>query len=180
MINSYGKSGDLKLHAVEQAGVTEGELDAIRSLDHVEREKFAFSLLVHCKIANQLRDANANWIEADKDVYDDSLLVLPAKEKRLLIHHLAGCGMLRLPSGISSRKVQLNYVDHQGEPIIVLREFTDFVYHYLKWRGDNRIIECVRCTRLLQRTSNRSKYCRPCAHEVQREQKNALEEIKMV
>ena len=63
--------------------------------------------------------------------------------------------------------VKINYVDWEGEPVLTINSFKDFIMDYYGYAG-SKIIHCGECGRRIVAKRN-TKYCPVCSKNKKRE-----------
>ena len=56
------KAGKYPLREIDAVGITEKELEQIKTLNHIKYEKLAFVMLCHAKLHNMLSADNNGWV----------------------------------------------------------------------------------------------------------------------
>lgn len=154
---------------VENINITKNELKYIRGLENITLEKVAFSLLVYCKIMNQINPNNSNRINGDlKELFKDARVVGSNEKKYTYIHKIQEYGGIHSTKKIKKQSIRVDFVDEENETEIVISDFREFILEYLKWRGED-IIECEVCGKRVVKVNNKIKYCDECAEEIKKE-----------
>lgn len=168
-VNKYANS-ESKLITVENIKITKNELNIISGVNNLKQEKILFVLLVYAKIHNQLNKNNNNWTNSeDKDIFSDAKLTVKIKDQRLTLHKLFQTGLISFAKKVNSTNICVNFIDEDSEEVIVLNDFRNFIYEYLKWKGE-KIGYCSECGDRFRITSNRKEYCNTCWNKINKEQ----------
>ena len=159
--------------------VTENELKTIESLRALKYEKLAFTLLVYAKIYNKIKNHDKNWVnEQHKYIFSDAKLAVNVKDQGLMINKLKELGLVTPSTFNESVHINVNFVDEDSPVVIEITDFRNFVYEYLKWKGEN-IIKCEECGMLIKPKNNRQKYCASCWEDHRRNyQKELMRKIR--
>lgn len=154
---------------VESINITKSELKYIQGLESITLEKVAFSLLVYCKIMNQINPNNNNKVNGDlKELFKDAKVVGSNEKKYMYIHKIQEYGGIYSTKKIKKQSIRIDFIDEESEVEIVISDFREFILEYLKWRGED-IIECEVCGKRVEQSINNKKYCDACAKEINRQ-----------
>jgi hypothetical protein len=165
---SQVRNDESNLLEIEQINITEKELDIIRNLNEIKLEKLAFVLLVYSKIYNIKNNNNTYWINSStRDIFSDCKIAIVKKKQELLIHELINLGLVEISHIVDNTSIKIRFADENSSVGIVITDFRDFVYYYLKWRGE-KIGECDECDRLFKANRNIHKYCKDCAKNIEK------------
>ncbi|ALS22290.1 hypothetical protein [Paenibacillus naphthalenovorans] len=160
-----------KLLEIDYVNITINELKTIQNINNLNLEKLAFVLLVYSKIYNQMNGNNSNWVNASrKDIFDDSKINTSTHQQRLMINDLINLGLIEKSKRKNSTNRKVCFADENSEVEIKLDDFRDFVYQYLKWKGE-KIGNCEKCNRPIKPSGKNHKMCRECWKD-RREQQN--------
>lgn len=161
-IKSREEAHKSKLIEIDSVSITYSELRKIKQLKSKRLEKLAFVLLVYSKINNLINENDTYWINNElKEIYSDSQMAVSKKDQGLLVHRLIQLGYLQESRYIDSTNVQVLFAVEEDEVAFNLVRFDDFVFEYLRWKGEN-IKNCTVCGKRMLARSNRMKYCREC------------------
>ena len=170
IIRSIKKKGDFSLYKVDEVVVYQSELQQIRNINNLRLEKIAFVLLVYAKIFNKINKKDTNWVNAPyDDVFADAKISANSLDKDLLVYKLKMLGLVKPSMKCNSENIKVLFVESDGEPAIVIKDFRNFVYEYLKYFEPNKYTECQNCGVLVHIKSNKQKYCSKCAREAELE-----------
>lgn len=166
IVNSIHRDKDYRLVNIEKVEITKKELEKITSINNDRLERLAFTLLVYAKIFNQLNENESNWVNSKhKDIFSDAKITVTVREQGEMIYKLGELGLVTPSKMVDCTNIKVNFVDENSKVIIVISDFRNFVYEYLKWKG-NKIGNCERCNILIKQISNKVKYCKACAREI--------------
>lgn len=166
-IHRYNNYSLIDINCVE---ITESELTTIKNINDEKYEKLAFTFLVYAKIYNQMNHNDNNWVnEEHKYIFSDAKIMIKKDEQGMMIHKLCEKGLIYSTKIVDKTNVKVNFVDKNSLVVLKITDFRNFVYEYLKWKGD-KIETCERCGLLIIYTNNNKKYCSICAKEVWKEQ----------
>jgi len=167
IINKIYKDKDYILLDINKVEITENELNRIKNLDNIKYEKIAFVLLVYAKIYNQMNTNKLGWVNIDqKYIFSDAKVVIKVKDQGILLHKLEELGLINPAKMVNCTNIKVNYIDDGSKISIVISDFRNFVYEYLKWKGEN-VSNCDndKCNILFLPTNNRQQYCKICWKE---------------
>lgn len=179
-INSYIRK-KYSFAEINSVNITKNELKHIRGLNDVVLEKIAFSLLVYCKVMNQINPNNNNRVNGDlKELFKDAKVIGNNEKKYNYIHKIREYGGIISTKKIKKQSISVDFIDEESETEIIINDFREFILEYLKWRGEN-IIECEVCRKKIEQTINNKKYCDNCAKEIKKEKdRERLRKIRNV
>lgn len=160
-----------ELFVLDNIIIFQDELITISNVNNKNLEKVLFVLLVYAKIYNKLNKNNLNWVNCDsKYIYSDCKLAVSVEKQCLQLHNLKEMGFINISNMVDCINIKLNYAKEDGNIAIIISDFRDFVYEYLRWKGE-KIGYCQNenCNRLIILKSNKTKYCNMCAKEIEKE-----------
>ena len=168
MIKYVHKTKDFELLDINKVEITENELIPIVKLNNKKLEKLAFTLLVYAKIYNQLNEKDDNWVnEEHKYIFSDAKIIVGVKDQGKMLHNLKELGLVDSSVMVNSTNIKVNYADLESPVVLIISDFRNYVYEYLKWKGEN-IIKCQECEILFYPNNNLNKYCKVCAIKVEK------------
>ncbi|OPH47564.1 hypothetical protein BC351_10245 [Paenibacillus ferrarius] len=184
ILNKYLKrleKADHRLYSVDEIIITQDELASIRAIEHEEYEKVAFALLVHAKIQNSINPDNHNWMNSKTtDIIRDSKLNLKAQEKKLIFHVLMKRGLIESSKSMTNTNFKVLFIHNESEKGVVIKDFRNYVYEYIRAKGGTNIMECQQCELLIIKNKNIQKYCTDCARVIKREKNRLWKQEKWV
>lgn len=165
-INSVYNRKDFSLYEVKNVVIYKKELDVIRTIKNERLEKLAFVLLAYAKLYNQINKNNKNWVNAPyDDVFADTLISANTEDKDKFVYKLKQLGLVKPSMRNDSENICVLFVEQDGEEVMVINDFRNFVYEYMRYCGE-RISKCEECGILIKLASGATKYCSKCAREV--------------
>jgi len=173
IINKIYKDKDYILLDINKVEITDNELSIIKSLNDIKYEKISFVLLVYAKIYNQMNTNKLGWVNVDqKYIFSDAKVVIKVKDQGILLHKLEELGLINPSKMVNCTNIKVNYIDDGSKTSIVVSDFRNFVYEYLRWKGEN-VSNCNngKCKILFLPTNNRQQYCKTCWKSI-RDQQN--------
>lgn len=175
IVNDLIGKQDFELRDIEEIHITESELNTIKALDSDLEQRYAFGLIVYCKIWNYKKKGKFVRIDSTTHFAKDCDVRLGRDEKEKLFNRLKTKGLVNIPRKTGSDSVEVLFVDHDGEPTLVIpiKNIEKFIYYYYSWSGERKIKECAVCGELILVKGNKAKYCNSCAKSVKNEQNKA-------
>lgn len=167
IVNSVHKDKDYNMFDIHNINITDVELEKISSLNNLKYEKVMFILLVYAKIYNQLNDNQKYWVNEElKYIFSDTKLTLKEVDQCKIIFELSQLGYIEVSKNVNCTNVHVLIANEDSESQIVINDFRNLIYYYLRWKGE-KIIECEKCGKLIKPNNNKTKYCKECARETQ-------------
>lgn len=170
---------DHSLLEIKEIAITHKELEYIRSLDSLVHEKLAFVYLVYGKIFNQMNSNDSYWVNTPRsDIFKDAKVAAGSVKQGLLINDLITLGAIEPTLNTKKLSKRVLFANDRDGAAITVRDFRNYIYLYLEWRGE-KVINCSSCGILLRQTSNRKKYCSECSKDKQKEwQRNSMKKMR--
>lgn len=170
-INRYwkDKGGYIKVESIK---IAKSELEYIRSLDNVILEKILFVILVDAKRNNQITEGKSlKWTNRRlEDILKDAKIHGTYRRKFMQTHQIVKMGGIRPTRTVNGKGIEVKFMelDNNGEVAMELVDMRNYVFEYLKWRGEN-IGECEVCGIRIEIKGNRQSYCGGCWKEKERD-----------
>lgn len=142
------------------------EMDIIKSIDDLNKEKVLFVLLVYNKWLN-----NHEWFSMVKrDIFKTAKINLNSKVQQNILFDLLQKGFLKsevrkIAKGSKKNKQQmwnLSYLRQDGDIAFVLSDYDNLIYRYLNYFYEG-YFECITCKHIFKKNNNKQKYCYDCA-----------------
>ncbi|MFD3258790.1 hypothetical protein ACE3MQ_09290 [Paenibacillus lentus] len=154
---------------IKEVVITRKELEYIRSLNSLVHEKLAFVYLLYSKIFNRMNGNDSYWVNTPRsDIFKDAKVTANSVKQGLLVNDLITIGAIEPTLNTKKLSKRVLFANDQDDAGITVRDFRNFIYFYLEWRGE-KIMSCSSCGLLLRQTSNRKKYCGECSKAKQKE-----------
>jgi len=158
-----GEAGKRGLLYITSIPVTQRELQTIRGIDGVRRQRVAFALLALAKYQNHAHGENHDWVNfRHKDVFSMANVKVSVTEQYLLLNDLKAMGLLKYNKRVDNLNVRVLYADHDGEPKIEIHDMRNLGFQYMRCLGGG-YIECRSCGAVTPRKSPRQLFCPECA-----------------
>ena len=177
LLNRYwrNKKDYVKVKSIK---ITNSELDFIRKADNIIVEKIMFVLLVDAKRNNQITNGKTGkWTYRGLDdiLKDADLANSTYRRKYLQTHRITKLNGIKSSIKVNSdaREVLFMDLDENSDIGIELVDMRNYVYEYLRWRGEN-IGNCKVCGIRIKNTGKNQKYCKECAENIKNKQQREL------
>lgn len=168
IVNDLIGKQDFELRDIEEIHITESELNSIKALDSDLEQRYAFGLIVYCKIWNYKKKGRFVRIDSTTHFAKDCDVNAKREDREKLFHRLKTKGLVNIPRKTGSDSVEVLFVDHEGEPslTIPIKNIEKFIYYYYDWNGESKTKECAVCGELiLVKGKASTKYCDKCKRE---------------
>ena len=172
------KKGEIK--DVEEIYIYKEEIDCIKEVTKVQKQKILFSYLVFLKILKVKNNNKKNIISSDKDidVFNEANTSMTTEKRDLLIKELASLGYFKkitLKDKKNNRPVrcyELLYIKEEtpDNPVeMVVDDFRELGLQWLEYCGDKKIKRCEVCGKRYKITGKAGrppKYCKECDKKI--------------
>ena len=161
-ISRKGKKYELR--NVESIGITQSELNRIKSAKTKNHKKILFTMLCFAKLYNITSPNNNNWVNADiKEIFKTARVIVKHREdKFLLLNDLESNGYISFSSKNDNLNMKINFIDNINESILYIMDFRELGYEYLNYIKDGKFTRCNICDRLIRNTTKSIHYCAEC------------------
>ena len=161
---------DYELRDIEEIHITNSELEAIKSLNNDKLRRYAFGLLIRCKIINYKK--HGQWVILDNtSVFLKEINVTAGGEKReKLFHELQTLGFIEITRMTGGSSIKLHYVNYLEEPVVTipLKDINEYITYYEELVSNATIYHCLNCgvrCSWIPKKGRRPNYCRSCDKE---------------
>ena len=157
------------LVTIDEVCITQSEIDVIRSLNDIKKEKAAFVLLAIAKYFNLLnrKDYDAAFL-TNADICKMARITIPTKDRDQFMQFLYDTGLLFKHTWCDSTIKKLTFVSHDDSDKVVLKlgegDFKDLAYTYLAYVSPNKFRRCVNCKRWMKVNKHDKRLCTECAN----------------
>ena len=145
--------------------ITQAELEKIKSLDDIRKEKIAFVLLADAKYDNAYKNKKLNYsFLSNSDLYRLARVTMPVAERNMFLHFLYSDGLVEININPTSKGKKLLYVSESDEDVgLVLSEnnYNELAFTYLNWKNGG-YKECKKCGNLFKAKTS-AQYCKKCS-----------------
>lgn len=155
----------IKIDSVE---IYESEIEQIRKVKNLIKEKVLFSYLVHAKINYQIKELTNGWVrDSSKDIFYSVGINYTSKRRELIIKDLITDGYLTTTKSIDNTTKQVCFMALTGKLSIEIDNFEQLGLQYESLTGICEVIECENCGKLIRRKNNKIRYCKDCAEYIE-------------
>ena len=174
----YAATSALKYEAVDidQIPITTSELDIIESLNGVQIERLAFTLLCLAKYWYMVSTEPDYWVNnKDNEIMALANINTSIKRQCLLYGTLKESGLIRFSKRIDNTNVRVCFVsEDQSDVALTVSDFRNLGYQYMKYKyrkhRHNPYFECENCGITVKYTDpekgRKQKFCKACATEI--------------
>lgn len=172
-------SSKYKPFVVEDVEIYKEEIEYIRSIKDLKREKVLFSFLIFSKI-NQIRNYNDKFYvnQDSKDIFEIIEFKDIQQRRELLIADLVKFGALELTTTVDNNSRVVNFAKREGELFCKISEFEKIGFQYEELMGICKTKRCEECGTLIRANNNKNKYCKKCANEQEKQRKRNKKWLK--
>lgn len=169
IVNGNKKNPDII--KIDNIKITINELNRIKTIENDNLERLAFVYLVYSKIFNQLSKNPDYWVnEKIGEILKDTKItkgINTTRDQQRLVNGLHDYGLISYARRVDCTNDKVLFADEESEVVITITDFRNFVYEYLRWKGES-IVNCNVCGILTTLASNRQLYCRVCWKQEER------------
>lgn len=159
-------SDRLPLIELDGVNVTYKELQAVQSLDGVQLQRLAFTLLCAAKYWNAVNEKNNDWANIDdKDLMSMANINTSANRQSAMLRKLRDAGLIRFSKKVNSLNVQVSFIDNDHKSAIYITDFRNLGNQYMIYIGEP-YIQCSLCGLAIRSRGHGHKYCPDCATEM--------------
>lgn len=155
------------LKYVNEIKITKSELDFIKNLDDIRKEKVVFVLLAVIKYYNAISDEeNDVAYMKNSDICKYARITIPKQERDVFMQFLYDEGVLkRHHAAASTIKIGL-FISHDINDKIILKlnenDYKDLAYTYMAYLEPHKFRRCSVCGKWMRRNKQGSTKCREC------------------
>lgn len=158
-----------KFRNVSPVIITKSEMDRIRDLNDIRKEKIAFVLLAVAKYYNNVSDDNNNRMYISiSNLFKIARVAIPCKERAGYLHFAYQEGLLIEHSFVGTNLKVVGFIDNDGDPVMELTEddYKELAYVYLNYKtgGYKHCKGCGKLFKINKREPARL-YCKDCSHK---------------
>ena len=158
-----GEAGKRGLLYITSIPVTQRELQTIRGIDGIRRQRVAFALLALAKYENLAHEENHDCVSfRHKDVFSMANVKVSVTEQYLLLNDLKAMGLLKYNKRVDNLNVRVLYAEPDGEPVLEIHDMRNLGFQYMRYLGGG-FIECKACGAVTPRKSPRQLFCAECS-----------------
>lgn len=168
-------AGKFTLYEIDGIWITQAEMETIEGIHNKVLERLAFTMLCLAKLNNIKNPKNNNWVSLDaKEVFSLARISCSVADRYQRLGQLNQLSLLEFPKKNDNLSCRVTYINENSEKLLLISDFRELGYEYLKYRGKN-FIRCGECGILIRNNkSGTKKYCRACAGYVPMETKTIV------
>lgn len=178
-----GSRKDNPLIVIESISITKNEIEYINNIKKIgyDYRKILFSLLVNMKIKKEIcrlkygKKLEYNYLGGKQKIFDEILKVSKVSNAyriNEIINILSQLGYIDVRTKGKINLLFMERIEDSDEIVFNINTYDNIGYYFDRYNGDNRIIECIDCGKLIKQSRNkRKKYCLDCWKEKERELK---------
>lgn len=157
-------AGQYELFEINGVWITKAEFAKIAELQDQLLEKLAFTLLCLAKLYNLRNPNNNSWVNNEvREVFKLARISCRTDDMYEYLCELEYEGYLESPKRNDNLSNRVTFAEADGEKILLVSDFRELGYEYLKYRGGN-YIRCAECGLLVKGNQARTKkYCQKCS-----------------
>jgi hypothetical protein len=158
-----------KFRDVSPVKITRTEMDKIKSLNDIRKEKISFVLLAIAKYYNNVSsDNNGRMYISMTDLFKLSRVAIPCKERASYLHFAYQDGILIEHMMVGTNLKIVGFVDDSSEVVMELGEddYKELAYAYLNYKNGG-YKHCKACGRLfkMHKSAPGRLYCKECGQK---------------
>ncbi len=156
----------------EEVIITHQEISSIQKTEIIDHQQFLFTLLILAKIQKYVPSKKrfkksaklvGLWYNGEiKEIFRHAHLQWSKPAQYKFFHNLYLEGYLNYNPPYGSIPVMFAA---EGYPAIVIKDFRELGLQYLKYIGNNKIVECEKCEKVFKRRSRLQVLCSDCYKE---------------
>lgn len=184
--NIAKKASKYPIREIECIGITQNELDIIKKLDNIKYEKLVFTMLCHTKLYNMVSENNNGWVNTDiPEIFRLARVVVKHRNDKFLYLNdiennklLGDTGLISFSNKNDNLNMKINFIDNDNESILFISDFRELGYEYMNFYGMAKFKKCIRCGKIIKKTTNNQLYCKDCAVMVNTEKQRIRDSAK--
>lgn len=154
---------------IDEVCITQSELDTIKSLGDIKKEKVMFVLLATSKYFNLLSGSNYDSVFLNNaDICKAAKITIPVKERDKFMQFAYDSGLLLRHSWSDSIIKKVAFISHDENDKIVLKlnenDFKDLANTYLAYLSPSKFRRCVSCGKWIRVNKQDRRLCRDCSN----------------
>lgn len=162
---------------VDYIDITDNEMKKIASLEGVQLQRLAFTLLCLAKYWMLVNEQNNYWVCCkDSEIMKMANISTSIKRQGLMYHTLFEAGLVQFSKKIDNTKVRVLFAE-DGESAVRVTDMRNLGYQYMMALGDDSFFQCQNCGLISKRNTKSAKevrskggrpqkYCKECASAV--------------
>lgn len=168
----------------EEVGITKSELEFIKNLNNIKKEKITFVLLASAKYYDMIRGTHyCTAYMKNSDICKLARVTIPVSDRNVFMQFAYDEGVLFRHSRAASIEKKVLFVSQNENDEIILRlkenDFKDLAYTYLAYKIPRQFRRCVVCGGWIRKDSRDRRACKNCANK-DMEEKSTIKEIQCI
>lgn len=156
----------LKMIDISHIDIYESEIEQIRKVKDLTKEKVLFSYLIHAKIRYLMNENTNGWVvDSSKDVFEAVGLKYTLQRREKIVSELISLGYLTPSKSIKKISNQVNFISLTGKLFYRIEKFKQLGIQYEKIMGISDVIECEKCGDLVRKKGKNMRFCKSCAEK---------------
>lgn len=167
----------LKHSAVEipYISITLSEMAKISTLNGIQLQRLAFTLLCLAKYWDCVSPARDHWVNnKDSEIMSMANINTSVKRQSELYHQLNQLGLIQFSKKIDNTNVRVLFGNADGEDAVKITDFRNLGYQYMKASGSDDFFVCECCGVITKKNKTKTstnagrpqKYCPDCAIKI--------------
>lgn len=167
---------------VDEICITKSEIEFIKKLNDIKREKIAFVLLASAKYYDAARGTKyCTTYMNNSDICKLARITIPVVDRNVFMQFAYDCGVLSRHSRAASTEKKVLFVSHDenDEVAFTLKEndFKDLAYAYLARITPHKYRQCIVCRKWMKKDSKGRQVCKECSEKEDMEH-NTIKEVQ--
>ena len=162
---------------IDSVTITKPEMSVIESLEGVQVQKLAFTLLCLAKYRNAVSSFSDSWVSCkDNEVMNMANIHTSVRRQSEYYHVLMENSVIKPSKKIDNTNIQVLFAE-DGDTAMKITDFRNLGYQYLMYHGDQRFFVCQNCGVITKKKKGapeeesqirgrKQKYCSECAVKV--------------
>ena len=170
LIKMAKQAENFELRNIEFIGITSQELEKIRCINDLKKERILFSLLIYAKFNNALSTDNNNWCNIGiNDLYKTAKVsTRNTKERAMILNRLKNNGYISFSCKNTNLNIRCEFVDDKTDYEMVISDLRELGYQYLNIDNAEWFTYCKNCGVIIKKKSKNdhsTRYCSICSNE---------------
>lgn len=157
------------IREVQSVGITKKEIEGIMNNKYPHSyRKVLFVMLVAFKSKYETNHVQNNKIEmTDVEILKDAHVTMTKAKRYDMWRTFEEDGLVTIGEFRKGSETYLHYIDYNGDDYVIeVTDFDDYYMFFEQYCKGGKLKYCEVCGRLILTNSNRTKYCKTCAKEV--------------
>lgn len=143
--------------------ITKSEMEYIKSLDGVRKQRVAFVLLCYAKFGNLKNEKNNNWSYLEvEELFKEARVPVTSSVRLQILKEMMKANVFSMSKRDDNVNMKVNFVDEHSEVVLFITDTRELAYEYMRYCGEN-IVPCKECGKLIkgnkQNTKTTCKHC---------------------